>query len=64
MRKRIKVKSAELVSTTVVGKNWELKQSQKQGKQLPVKLRNALASFTSIGKNYDESRSVWEGTLC
>jgi len=65
MRKRIKIQTAELVSSTVVGKEWYLKQLRHSDVQLPVKKRNlaTLFSITRNLKNYDESCSTGKGTL-
>jgi hypothetical protein len=56
---------AELVSTTVVGKEWYLRQLRHDTDiKLPVKRRDAaLFTKTMAIRNYDESRSTGEGTL-
>ena len=64
MRKRIKIKLAELVGTTDSELARVLSQLKKYDDiTLPTKKRNALSFFSKVGKNYDESRSVGEGTL-
>lgn len=64
MRKRIKIKSAELVSSTDTRLNSVLSQLRHdKDAKLPIAKRNAMSFFSSIGKNYDQSKSVGEGTL-
>lgn len=64
MRKRIRVQSAELVRSTDSRLDRVLMQLYKDPSvKLPKVKRNAASFFSSIGKNYDESRSVSKDTL-
>jgi hypothetical protein len=56
---------AELISSTVIGKEWYLRQLRHGTNiKLPVKRRDAaLFTKTAAIKNYDESRSTSEDTL-
>jgi len=68
---RIRTQKSELVSSTVVGKEWSLKQlrdgrgNKLPGAILPTKIRNtSVWHIPSTFKNYDQSISTGEGTLC